>query len=151
MAADALRILRDESMDRKTWLNAARERCEVSFLQGDITRAEAASTAILSNALNLFIEEGLVEKKGSADVRRKKSPLTLSPEAGLDEVAFRRDELGKFLIRLHEEVVRVTTIPPKAQAPEESDGADNVNQNEAESPLDDGAGGVEMKLPEHEP
>ena len=60
VAADALRTLVSESMEKNEWLEFAREHAEREFLQGDVRRAEAASTAVLRNALALFIEEGLV-------------------------------------------------------------------------------------------
>ncbi len=110
IAADALRGLSHRPMDKKDWMEHAREHCEREFLEGDIRRSEAASTAILGNALELFCQEGLVisEKRGSG--RRKSIELRL--QASLEDVAFRRDDLGVYLVTRKEEAPSPPEKPP---------------------------------------
>ena len=99
VAADALRGLEREPMEQKAWLAHAREHAERLFLEGDITRAEAASTAILQNALELFRDEHLVEKAERGGGRKPTAVYALSATASAEAVAFRRDDLGDFLVR----------------------------------------------------
>ncbi|MEZ4465341.1 MAG: hypothetical protein R3F43_12905 [bacterium] len=99
VAADALRGLEREPMEHKAWLAHAREHAERLFLEGDITRAEAASTAILQNAMELFRDEHLVEKAERGGGRKPTAVYALSATASAEAVAFRRDDLGDFLVR----------------------------------------------------
>lgn len=98
VAADALRGMEREPMEQKAWLAHAREHAERLYLEGDITRVEAASTAILTNALELFREERLVERAERGGGRRPTVVYALSGSAA-ESLAYRRDDLGVFLVR----------------------------------------------------
>ncbi len=113
IAADALRGLTHAPLDRKEWLEYAREHAEREFLQGDIKRAEAASTAVLTNALELFVHEGLVAAEQRPSGRRSVTVYRLAAGTSLEDVAFRRDDLGHFMVRRADEGV---TRPPRGLA-----------------------------------
>ena len=110
-AADALRTLVAQPMERNQWLEFAREHAEKEFIQGDIRRAEAASTVTLKNALELYLAEGLVRQTTSGTGRKKERILQLAPGRSADEIAFRRDDIGAFLIRFGETAARKTSTP----------------------------------------
>ena len=110
-AADALRTLVAQPMERNQWLEFAREHAEKEFLQGDIRRAEAASTVTLKNALELYLAEGIVRQTVSGTGRKKERILELAPGRSADEIAFRRDDIGAFLIRFGETTARKATTP----------------------------------------
>ena len=117
IAADALRALVDNPMDRKDWLSYAREHGEKEYLQGDIRRAEAASTAVLANALGLFIAENLVQVSTRGTGRRASKVLSLTPGRSLEDLAFRRDDLGAYLLRNHDDPLRASTAAFRAVGP----------------------------------
>ena len=110
-AADALRTLVAQPMERNQWLEFAREHAEKEFLQGDIRRAEAASTVTLKNALELYLAEGIVRQTVSGTGRKKERILELAPGRSADEIAFRRDDIGAFLIRFGETTARKASTP----------------------------------------
>ncbi|MCA9543946.1 MAG: 1-acyl-sn-glycerol-3-phosphate acyltransferase [Myxococcales bacterium] len=99
IAADALRGLAHGPMEKKEWLEYAREHAEREFLEGDVSRQESASTAVLGNALELFRQEALVVEATRPGGRKPVTVYRLAPGRGLDDVAFRRDDLGFFLNR----------------------------------------------------
>lgn len=103
IAADALRGLQGTALDKKGWLEHAREHAEREFLQGDVKRAEAASTAVLTNALDLFQQEKLVAAEQRTGGRRPTTHYHLAEGVDLETVAFRRDDLGHFLVRRTDE------------------------------------------------
>ena len=76
-AADALRTLVAQPMERNQWLEFAREHAEKEFIQGDIRRAEAASTVTLKNALELYLAEGLVRQTTSGTGRKRNAYSSL--------------------------------------------------------------------------
>lgn len=96
VAADALRGLAESPMDKKAWLDHARDHGERLFLEGYLTRPEAASTAVLGNALELFRVEELIVKRTTGTGRRAQSTYALSPDTPLEAVAFRRDDIDEF-------------------------------------------------------
>lgn len=100
VAADSLRGLDHGAVDAKEWLDQTREHAEREFLQGELSRAESASTAILQNAIQLFIQEGLVVEHRSGSGRRRTKTYELAPNTPLEDVAFRRDDLGVYLVKL---------------------------------------------------
>ena len=102
VAADALRSLAVHSMEESEWLVFAREHAEKEFLQGDIRRAESASTAVLKNALQLFIAEGLVVRETRMIGRKSMRYLSMSTDRTLEDIAFRRDDIGAFLLRMND-------------------------------------------------
>ena len=102
VAADALRSLAVHSMEESEWLVFAREHAEKEFLQGDIRRAESASTAVLKNALQLFIAEGLVVRETRMIGRKSVRYLSMSTDRTLEDIAFRRDDIGAFLLRMND-------------------------------------------------
>lgn len=97
VAADSLRTLGIQGMDVKTWIESARGHAEREFLEGDLRRAEAGSTAVLRNALDLFRAEGLVEKRAGTG-RRPVEVFALKQGVTLEDVALRRDEIAHFLV-----------------------------------------------------
>ena len=127
IAADALRGLAHNDMDKKAWVASAREHGEREFLEGDIRRAEAASQALLANALELFLLEKLVDKE-SVDTggRRPQWRYALTEGVTLDDVAYRRDDIGLFLAIRQDEIVprpastlpRTPTSPPEPERSE---------------------------------
>ncbi|MEE2756291.1 MAG: 1-acyl-sn-glycerol-3-phosphate acyltransferase [Myxococcota bacterium] len=115
-AADALRTLVSQPMEKRLWLEFAREHAEKEFLQGDIRRAEAASTVALKNALDLFIAEGLVTQTRVKSGRKTDTFLSIAQDRTPDEIAFRRDDIGAFLIRIGESAARQATTPLPSDA-----------------------------------
>lgn len=135
LAADALRVLVDAPMEKKDWVEYAREHGEMEFLQGDIRRAEAASTAVLQNALELFTEEGLVARRTRPGKGKGVELYGLAPGRVLEDVAMRRDDIGVYLLRTHDEPLRraATEEAPAAVAPSDL----RALPEYAEDPLDD--------------
>ena len=111
VAADSLRSLGTAGMDIKSWTDIARSHAEREFLEGDLRRAEAASTAVLRNALDLFREEGLVERRPGVG-RRPVEVWALKAGVSQEAVAYRRDDLGHFLVTRRDDPL------PRPQAPE---------------------------------
>jgi len=112
IAADALRALVHGPMEHGDWLDHAREHGEREFLEGDIRRAEAASTAVLKNAVEVFCQEALIVRSRS----KGKKPVTtyaLAPGVTLDHVAFRRDDLGEYLVTRRDDPVPRPTRAPR--------------------------------------
>lgn len=136
IAADALRALVDAPMEKKEWIDYAREHGEMEFLQGDIRRAEAASTAVLGNALALFCEEGLVESRVKVGRGKKTERFVVSGDRTLEDIALRRDDIGVYLLRAHDDPLRraATDEAPSAVAPSEPS---RVLPEYEEDPLDD--------------
>jgi glycerol-3-phosphate O-acyltransferase len=99
-AADALRTLVAQPMEKKAWIEFARDHAEKEFLQGDIRRAESASTVTLRNALELFTAEGLILSSQTQTGRKKETYISLASDRTPDELAFRRDDIGAFLTRM---------------------------------------------------
>lgn len=97
LAADALRAFAHGPLEREEWLRHARGQAERELLDGDLQRPEAASTAVLSNALQLFVREGLVQVTERAGGRRPAKLYSLAEGLGPADVVFRRDDLGFFL------------------------------------------------------
>lgn len=116
VAADALRGLEREPMEQKGWMAHAREHAERLYLEGEITRVEAASTAILGNALELFREEHLVERAERGGGRRPVVVYALGGSATAEAVAFRRDDLGEFLARKAVPILVRPATPPGGPA-----------------------------------
>jgi glycerol-3-phosphate O-acyltransferase len=96
VAADSLRSLGVQGMDVKSWIENTRGHAEREFLEGDLRRAEAGSTALLRNAIDLFRAEGLVEKRAGTG-RRPQEVFALRSGVTLEDVALRRDEIAHFL------------------------------------------------------
>ncbi|MCA9539732.1 MAG: 1-acyl-sn-glycerol-3-phosphate acyltransferase [Myxococcales bacterium] len=117
IAADALRALKDQPMGRKEWVEHAREHGEREFLQGDVRRAESASTALLGNALTLFIEEGLVAGSTQGSGRKATTTYGLAEGRTLEDLAFRRDDLGVYLLRGHDDPLRRSTAAYETDNP----------------------------------
>ncbi len=136
IAADAMRALVDVPMEKKEWLDYAREHGEMEFLQGDIRRAEAASTAVLGNALQLFVDEGLIERRVKVGRGKKTERFALAPDRTLEDLALRRDDIGLYLLRTHDEPLRRTATDedPSAVGPTDPHRA---LPEYAEDPLDD--------------
>ncbi|MEE2787533.1 MAG: 1-acyl-sn-glycerol-3-phosphate acyltransferase [Myxococcota bacterium] len=98
VSADSIRSLFTKPMEQSDWIEYARAHADNEFLQGDVRRAESASTAVIKNALSLFVEEGLIQRNQTGGGRRRESYLALGQEHSREDVAFRRDELGMFLM-----------------------------------------------------
>ncbi len=111
IAADSLRSLSTTGMDLKSWTDMARSHAEREFLEGDLRRAEAASTAVLRNALDLFKAEGLVERRPGVG-RRPVDVWALKAGVSVEAVAYRRDDLGHFLVTRRDDPL------PRPHAPE---------------------------------
>lgn len=111
IAADSLRSLGTTGMDLKSWTDMARSHAEREFLEGDLRRAEAASTAVLRNALDLFKAEGLVERRPGTG-RRPIDRWALKAGVTQEQVAYRRDDLGHFLVTRRDDPL------PRPQHPE---------------------------------
>lgn len=121
IAADALRALSHGPQEKAEWLSYAREHAEREFLDGDVHRPESASTAVLGNALELFLQEGLIRVMERAGGRKPVKVYALGEGRGLEDVAFRRDDLGFFLTGTSGPppvAVAPGTVPPLTQAPE---------------------------------
>jgi glycerol-3-phosphate O-acyltransferase len=112
IAADALRGLVHGEMSKKEWLEFAQDHGEREFLEGDIQRPEAVSTAVLGNALELFRQEGLVRRSERSGGRKPVFVFSLARDRNLEHVAFRRDDLGFFLNRPAETLVPAAEQPP---------------------------------------
>ncbi len=97
VAADALRTLAEGPMEKADWLEHAREHAERAFREGEIRRAEAASTAVVSNALEVFRQEGLVTRSERKSGRKTVQVYQLAGNVSLVDIAFRRDDLGTYL------------------------------------------------------
>lgn len=119
LAADALRVLVDAPIEKKDWVDYAREHGEMEFLQGDVRRAESASTAVLQNALDLFAEEGLVEKRTRPGRGKPTTVYALAEGRVLEDIALRRDDIGVYLLRAHDDRLRreATDEAPAAVSP----------------------------------
>ncbi len=136
LAADALRVLVDAPIEKKDWVDYAREHGEMEFLQGDVRRAESASTAVLQNALDLFAEEGLVEKRTRPGRGKPTTVYALSEGRVLEDIALRRDDIGVYLLRAHDDRLRreATDEAPAAVSPSD---LLRALPEYAEDPLDD--------------
>jgi glycerol-3-phosphate O-acyltransferase len=108
IAADALRAFGQGALTDKDWVRHAREHGEREYLEGDIRRAEAVSTALLKNALQLFLLEGLVTKTPGRG-RKQPAVYRLAEDTELTDVAFRRDDIGLYLTRRDEAPPRPAT------------------------------------------
>ncbi|MFN3198150.1 MAG: 1-acyl-sn-glycerol-3-phosphate acyltransferase [Bradymonadia bacterium] len=126
IAADTLRVLVHGATDGKAWLAHAREQAEREFVEGDLRRAEAASTAILKNALAMFVEEGLVTRHFT-EGRRGQTQYTLAQGNTLEDVAYRRDDLGQYLVT---QVITVPASPPEPPAEVQDSESDAVSDSE---------------------
>ncbi len=111
IAADSLRSLGTAGMDLKSWTDMARSHAEREFLEGDLRRAESASTAVLRNALDLFKAENLVERRPGVG-RRPVEIWALKAGVSQEAVAYRRDDLGHFLVTRRDDPL------PRPKAPE---------------------------------
>ncbi len=119
VAADALRGLAQGPMEVKRWLAHAREHGEREFLEGDVRRAEAMSSAVLRNALELFREEGLVVFERRSAGKKSVEFCALAGDTRLEAVAARRDDLGLFLVTHREDPIpRPADDPAPTPAPE---------------------------------
>lgn len=163
LAADTLRVLVHGATDGKAWLSHARDQAEREFLEGDLQRAEAASTAILKNALDLFVEEGLVQRQ-TPEGRRSQPVYSLAPEITLEDVAFRRDDIGGYLLPHGpggqpmplKRFAQVTSTPeappseqPSAEQPVEAEGAAQAEvSTSAEAPTTEATESHEEPLTE---
>ncbi len=96
IAAGALEVLLDGAKERKTWIEKARSVAERAFLEGDILRPEAASTAVLNNALELFLHEGWVVRHDEASERR--TMYSLADDADRGALERRRSEIARYLL-----------------------------------------------------
>ncbi|MGK0361365.1 MAG: glycerol-3-phosphate O-acyltransferase, partial [Bradymonadia bacterium] len=110
VAADALRGLAESPMDRKAWLDHAREHGERLYLEDYLSRPEAASTAILGNALELFRSEDLVVRRDTSSGRKPQWMYTLADNENLEAVAFRRDDIEVFRTRQAIPVLRLPSV-----------------------------------------
>ncbi len=136
IAADAMRALVDAPMEKKEWLDYAREHGEMEFLQGDIRRAEAASTAVIGNALQLFVDEGLIERQVKVGRGKKTERFALAGDRTLEDLALRRDDIGVYLLRAHDEPLRRTATDEDPSAISPTDPHRAIHEY-AEDPLDD--------------
>ena len=112
IAADALRALSHGPMEQGDWLDHAREHGEREYLEGDIRRAEAASTAVLRNAVEVFRQEKLISKTRSSG-RKPTTTFALADGVSLDDIAFRRDDLGEYLVTRRDDPVPRPVRPPR--------------------------------------
>ena len=103
VAADALRLLSGGPVERKEWLEHAREVAEREYQEGELRRVEAASNAVLGNALSLFVDEGLVQTSTHGTGRKPMVLFELNKKVTLEDLAFRRDDMGLYLTRASQE------------------------------------------------
>jgi glycerol-3-phosphate O-acyltransferase len=96
VGAGALEVLLDGAKERRAWVDKARALAERAFLEGNILRPEAASTAVLTNALELFLHEGWVVRHDEASERR--ATYSLADGATADSLARRRSEIARYLL-----------------------------------------------------
>ncbi len=118
IAADALRALAHGPMEQADWLDHAREHGEREYLEGDVRRAESASTAVLRNAIEVFRQEKLIVRSRSKG-RKPVTTFALAEGVTLDDIAFRRDDLGEYLVTRRDDPVPRPTRAPR-EVPGES-------------------------------
>ena len=69
------------------------ERTRRAFLEGDITRPEAANRTVIETALSWLVEAGVVDTQ----MRGKRKTLQLSPDFGPDKLQQLIDEIHAYL------------------------------------------------------
>lgn len=111
IAADALRSLGTVGMETKEWIDLARSHAERQFLEGDLRRSEAGSTAVLRNALELFRAEGLVERRSSKLGRKSVEVFAMTSDTSIEQVAYRRDDIAHFLVTRRDDPLPRTHNP----------------------------------------
>ncbi len=120
IAADALRALAHGPMEQADWLDHAREHGEREYLEGDVRRAESASTAVLRNAIEVFRQEKLIVRSRSKG-RKPVTTFALAEGVTLDDIAFRRDDLGEYLVTRRDDPVPRPTRAPRESLDSHSD------------------------------
>ena len=96
VAAGALVVLLDGAKERRAWVDKARAVAERAFLEGQILRPEAASTAVLGNALELFLHEGWVVRHD--DDSGKRASYSLASDATAESLEQRRSQIARYLL-----------------------------------------------------
>ena len=123
IAIDALRALETGPKEEKAWLDWAREHGESEFLEGDIRRAEAVSMALFRNALKYLQEEEVIQVRERHSGRKSTRIYQLAEEISAEDLAFRRDDLGVYLVSRHENLPQPAAERPErvstAQRPED--------------------------------
>ena len=82
VAAHTLKSTFTTPVEGKAWVQSAVEQAELAALQGEIRRAEAASSVMLANALQWFVRQGWVKEKTNTEGRKRfKTYQVMDPEA----------------------------------------------------------------------
>ncbi len=82
VAAHTLKSTFERPIEGKEWVKSAVEQAGLAALQGEIRRAEAASSVALANALQWFVRQGWVKEESITEGRkRKKTYQVMDPEA----------------------------------------------------------------------
>ena len=93
VTAKTMYDLRTVALWDKDVITRTLERTRRAFLEGDITRPEAANRSVIETALRWLIEAGVA----SVEVRGKRKMLQLSPDFGPDKLQQLIDEIHAYL------------------------------------------------------
>ena len=99
VAAHTLKATINTPIEGKKWVKSAREQADLAFLQGEIRRAEAASSVALTNALQWFVRQGWVHEETHFEGNKRIKTYQIQSSDAF-EVFFER--LARILARLPE-------------------------------------------------
>jgi glycerol-3-phosphate O-acyltransferase len=82
VAAHTLKSTFEAPIEGKAWVKSTGEQADLAALQGEIRRAEAASSVSLANALQWFVRQGWVRSESHTEGRKRyKTYQVMDPEA----------------------------------------------------------------------
>ena len=85
VAAHTLKSTFERPVEGKAWVKSTGEQAELAVLQGEIRRAEAASSVALANALQWFVRQGWVKEESVTEGRKRHKTYQVMDSEAFEE------------------------------------------------------------------